>query len=731
MGRPVSFDFTTGGGSPEEFLMGTVHLEPTLMHTIGTTVVLPDAPYPVKLVNGKAVHPDVAISPAGPEPEWAYKVTIENELTGKAWSEFRGVPSGTTQIAYKELPLFVTTIPPETTAGMMQNWADTTETNAARSEAAADRAEAPTDQMNKTLIENPDSLTYGALTGAIGEGLSPYVPRNSKRSVGQGELFVSVKDYGAIGDGVADDTAAFDAAWVASIGHIFVPAGKYKYNGTALPYVTDRPMIHGSGRGKTTIVLGSGGRLFDSGSGVQVVSFKNFRTEGGAGVFRSTRTSNQVAGLYIFTGCEFTGYTECCIEGNSSDMPYWKIKENIFDGANFTTTMGIAFSGLSDGNVVESNEFLRNRVHIKVRRGGNNAHILKNDFIRFGATQGQSRIDVWMVPSPGVINSGSGCTISENKFGPENMHSADYRILYADELAGATNGSMWPNLTSESVGYISGHVVDKNTFGGVSGAAPAPVFSLTQNVRDCVYGPVILQGSTPDDILHFKYAPVRGRLNLNNTIGPIVGGELTETTPPLRSNDPGQMPAVDPTGSLAANAGEVQQWIAGDPVGYTDLLRTDVNTFSRVAGVTAAPVADAHGGSDAAVFTFGAAFQEIYSNLTGGLAGTPVWIEFDAQAGTLDTLRVNISYTSEPTAHWQRIVRLSAGTQRFRFPWTPREVTGTLRIHMFSLGAGTVRIGRVRIYHSREPLNVDGVVLIGGVKYRLSVSGGAITATAV
>lgn len=167
MGRPVSFDFTTGGGSPEEFLMGVVYLEPTLMHTVGSTVVLPDAPYPVKLVNGKAVHPNVAVSPAGPEPAWAYKVTIENELTGKAWSEFRGVPTGTTQIAYKELPKFITTIPPQTTAGMMQNWADTTEANADRSELAADRAEAPTDEMNKNLIEDPASLTATALSTAI------------------------------------------------------------------------------------------------------------------------------------------------------------------------------------------------------------------------------------------------------------------------------------------------------------------------------------------------------------------------------------------------------------------------------------------------------------------------------------------------------------------------------------------------------------------------------------
>lgn len=218
MGRPVSFDFTTGGGSPEEFLMGTVHLEPTLMHTIGNTVVLPDAPYPVKLVNGKAVHPNVAVSPAGPEPAWAYKVTIENELTGKAWSEFRGVPTGTTQIAYKDLTKFVTTIPPQTTAGMMQNWADTTEANAERSELAADRAEAPTDEMNKTLIENPASLTSGALSSAIegavgitagilkGTAAAEFIA--SRLTFGVGNINVGIAS-----DSTADGTADWPRQW--------------------------------------------------------------------------------------------------------------------------------------------------------------------------------------------------------------------------------------------------------------------------------------------------------------------------------------------------------------------------------------------------------------------------------------------------------------------------------------------------------------------------------------
>lgn len=44
------------------------------------------------------------------------------------------------------------------------------------------------------------------------------------------EDFVSVKDFGAVGDGVTDDTAAFQAAFNSTAAGIFVPAGTYSLN---------------------------------------------------------------------------------------------------------------------------------------------------------------------------------------------------------------------------------------------------------------------------------------------------------------------------------------------------------------------------------------------------------------------------------------------------------------------------------------------------------------------
>jgi polygalacturonase len=44
---------------------------------------------------------------------------------------------------------------------------------------------------------------------------------------------VSVKDFGAVGDGVTDDTAAFNAAWAATDPQaVYVPAASYAITGT-------------------------------------------------------------------------------------------------------------------------------------------------------------------------------------------------------------------------------------------------------------------------------------------------------------------------------------------------------------------------------------------------------------------------------------------------------------------------------------------------------------------
>jgi len=60
-----------------------------------------DSPTPYGLSNGR-VDLDLVPSPTGDDPSWCYQVTIRDEITGKAVTEYIGVPSGDTDLAYTD-----------------------------------------------------------------------------------------------------------------------------------------------------------------------------------------------------------------------------------------------------------------------------------------------------------------------------------------------------------------------------------------------------------------------------------------------------------------------------------------------------------------------------------------------------------------------------------------------------------------------------------------------------
>lgn len=69
--------------------------------------------------------------------------------------------------------------------------------------------------------------------------LAALVPSNGARPVGKGELVINVKDYGAVGDGVTDDTvaiqAAADAAYAKSQDcELYVPPSIYRISSTVV-----------------------------------------------------------------------------------------------------------------------------------------------------------------------------------------------------------------------------------------------------------------------------------------------------------------------------------------------------------------------------------------------------------------------------------------------------------------------------------------------------------------
>lgn len=95
-------------------------------------------------------------------------------------------------------------------------------------------------------------LEQGAAAITFTQAGAGAVPRD-QQARGR-EVMVSVKDYGAIGDGVVDDLAAFSAALAASR-HVFVPPGTYKLSASLA--VADSTTITGRDKLSTIILAAS------------------------------------------------------------------------------------------------------------------------------------------------------------------------------------------------------------------------------------------------------------------------------------------------------------------------------------------------------------------------------------------------------------------------------------------------------------------------------------------
>ena len=177
MGRQINFNFRRGGGSPVEVLYGHITIEPTRPYKLGGSWVMPFA-RKIPLVNGVATSPDAAITPPGPIPEWAHKVTVYDSSTGKHWVWVVGVPDGTTAVNFNSLPVYEWT-PPETQdlnsiASDARDAAEDAEAARVAAEAAANLVSAPAGTAVAAAINGTgparDSV-YGVLQKAANPAL--------------------------------------------------------------------------------------------------------------------------------------------------------------------------------------------------------------------------------------------------------------------------------------------------------------------------------------------------------------------------------------------------------------------------------------------------------------------------------------------------------------------------------------------------------------------------------
>jgi hypothetical protein len=650
---------------------------------------------------------------------------------------------------------------------MFNHYADVAEDAQAASESAADSAiEAalydPTvrykdtaELIASTRTAKGDGTVWQAGTYlyeevTTGENLTNAAGVKLKAKADKG--WWTLKQFGAKGDGVADDTAAFTAfmnallsstdnrvpsqgdepSWlVAKTIKGLIEPGHYRIVGGYDYPVGASQMLHleGGGSQTTKIEITGDNYLFDWDVEPVGFVFRGIHLYAGKGMQRVNTNSTSVGRKTIIEGNVFSEYSECAYANSAQDNPGLKIRRNLFRGKLGVDTIGVAATGLTAGTDIVENIFQRNRYHIKGAPSAlvsadqgplSPCNLTRNDFFRWESPF-TNTYDVWLVPNAdGPTNAGRGVVLNQNKKGNESLKPGDCRLLIADDGAGT---GIWDkhHAATPSTGWLVGVTYRDNNVGFKFGIDMPFCYSYTPNLRS-FYFDDLYHGGAPTHIIQYDASVVSGNLLTGQQTGTdshyvsfarLLSGWGNDALPPLSSNAPGNFVIHDPFGYAQESICPA----ADDWGGYVFLL-TPASTAAFTSAGTASHSAKDNslgGVNEAAAVRFqgnrpDARFAGAI-NKASVVAGRMANIEFELQRAAnlpLDEVTVEVITGGSSVAFRRRLrVPTQAGWHKFSLKWMPRQSTDDILLRFVTDGyaagvAEYVDIGRARVYHGRS-----------------------------
>ncbi|MFA7277277.1 MAG: glycosyl hydrolase family 28-related protein [Pseudobdellovibrionaceae bacterium] len=228
---------------------------------------------------------------------------------------------------------------------------------------------------------------------------------------------VSVKDFGAVGDGLTNDTLAFQNA-LAAHKCVFVPSGTYMIT--------------------ATLMLENGQRIFGAGDSSEIKTLSTSLT-----LIHVRGSYNQISNLKLFgggTGLLFEGASQPCVQNAVCDVSIWQAQTGITLDGGTSTSAPVYWNNFA--RVLVAQPFV------------NGIHLMRSGT---GDTPNANRFAQCRVYSLGATTSGHGIYIEEGSF---NNSFTDTEVnvngtAQACVRAGAgSNKTLFVNLYTESFNAV-------------------------------------------------------------------------------------------------------------------------------------------------------------------------------------------------------------------------------------------------------------------------------------
>lgn len=346
-----------------------------------------------------------------------------------------------------------------------------------------------TSQLNSTAGNDAFLVSYvPPFTGSVGTNVGAKLSET-----------VSVKDFGAVGDGVADDTAAIQAA-VNAAGGVYFPEGTYLVS--AQINVSSNNSLYGNGDAVIAPYGAYNGTCF-RGDNVSNVRFDGLRFDG----FNSTISIGTSSDIYI-TKCWFLNSTGTGLGVISGSSRVW-ISENYVDNS---VGMGMALHGVTE--VMIANNTIKdtgdNGIAVRALTAGSSKNIVIEGNTIYNAGKCGIKVTTETTTTPGMIID-TASIIGNTIYG---WGAVVYEACIS--VAGRTNTDRSKNIT------VSG-----NSLVGVGNPGEGVYINFSQCNYVSITGNTAVGGCQRSGIIGSgtNYASVSG--NVVEKAGLDVGGTAT------------------------------------------------------------------------------------------------------------------------------------------------------------------------------------------------------------